>query len=79
MVVEDHPAGCPCCDSTARYALRTIRRDALPGDGRQQLVRRRVLCVDCGCRYTLLSWERRGRDPSDDPDPGRVTTLRAGS
>lgn len=59
IVVEDHPPGCPRCDSTGRYALRIVRRDPLAGDGRRQLVRRRVICADCACRYTLLTWERR--------------------
>lgn len=59
IVVEDRPPGCPRCESTDRYVLRIVRRDQLAGDGRRQLVRRRVVCADCGCRFTLLSWERR--------------------
>lgn len=59
VVVEDRPPGCPRCQSTSRYVVRVVRRDTLAGDGRRHLVRRRVLCADCGCRYTLLTWEHR--------------------
>ena len=58
IVVEDRPPGCPCCQSTYRLVLRVVRRDQLAGDGRE-LVRRRVVCQDCGRRYTLLTWEQR--------------------
>lgn len=64
-VVEDRPPGCPCCASTARLSLRVVRRDRLEthdtsrSTGCRELVRRRVQCVDCGARYTLLTWERR--------------------
>lgn len=56
LIVTDFPPGCPGCGSTARYALRVLRRDPLT-DGRR-LVRRRVQCHDCGCRYTLLTTEQ---------------------
>lgn len=59
IVIEDRPPGCPRCDSTARYVVRIVRRDTLAGDGRRRLVRRRVVCRDCGCRYALATWEFR--------------------
>ena len=56
--MEDRPPGCPACASTARLVLRIVRRDQLTTAGRE-LVRRRVQCIDCAARYTLLTWEVR--------------------
>ena len=74
IVVEDRPPGCPRCQSTARLVLRIVRRDRLTGDGRE-LVRRRVLCQDCGGRYTLLTWERRLPYPPEAASLGQNSVL----
>jgi transcriptional regulator NrdR family protein len=60
-IVIDRPAECPQCGSTVRRVLRIVRTDRLEPYPCLLAVRRRVVCADCQTRYTLLTFERRGK------------------
>lgn len=55
-LVEERPARCPQCGSTARRVVRVLRQETVPGDLHHYRILRRVTCSDCGRRYHLLTF-----------------------